>query len=106
MVPLCGGDVVSFKDVKQRVFVVQLELELLSRTVLLLSQEKTQQRLTLQCCDILEGKINVQLKGRKATQSSEKPQNKKCEYLAGSVGVQDFIFNDEPQSFPLLLVAF
>lgn len=51
---------------------VQFELELLSRTVLLLSQEETQQRLTLQRCNILDGEINTQLNVKKATQSSGK----------------------------------
>lgn len=55
-IPLCCRDVISFKDVKQRIFVIQLELKFLSRPVLLLPQEKPQQRLTLQSCNILKGK--------------------------------------------------
>lgn len=68
-VPLCSGDVVSFEDVKQRIFVIQLKLQLLSRPVLLLPQEKTQQGLTLQCCNILEGEIITQHKKIEKQQS-------------------------------------
>lgn len=63
-IPLCRGDVVSFEDVEQCVFVIQLELQLLSGSVLFLSQEETQQRLALQRCHILHGK-NTRLKSEK-----------------------------------------
>lgn len=65
-VPLCCRDVISSKNVKERIFVVQLELKFLSRPVLLLSQEKPQQRLALQSCNILEGKT-----GQSAQNGSE-----------------------------------
>ncbi len=67
--PLCGGNVVSLEDVKQRVFVIQLKLQLLSRTVLLLPQEKPEQWLTLQRRNILEGEMITQSDREKATQS-------------------------------------
>lgn len=68
-IPLCGGDVVGFKDVEQRVFVIQLKLQLLSRPVLLLPQEKPEQGLTLQRCHILQGEIISQPKSAKTSQS-------------------------------------
>ena len=70
-IPLCGGDVVSFEDVEQRVFVVQLKLQLLSRPVLLLPQEETQQGLTLQRCDVLQVRKNHSLKKKSFTEFSE-----------------------------------
>lgn len=70
-IPLCGGDVVSFKDVEQRVFVIQLKLQLLSRPVLLLPQEKPEQGLTLQRCNILREEIISQPKSAKTSQSWE-----------------------------------
>lgn len=74
-VPLCSGDVVSFKDVKQRVFVVQFELQLLSRPVFLLSQEETQQWLTLQRRNVLQERNKYSIpKGKQASQSLEKKQ--------------------------------
>ena len=123
LVPLCCGDVVSFEDVKQCIFVIQLELQLLSRPVLLLSQEETQQGLALQRRDILHREITAQSSGKdvnlihkarlkqsksapKNTQIKRKIRHRSDEYLAGGVGVQDFIFNDEPQPLPLLFVAF
>lgn len=59
LIPLRCRDVVSFEDVKQCVFVIQLKLQLLSWPVLLLSQEETQQRLALQCRHVLAGKISL-----------------------------------------------
>lgn len=67
-IPLCCRDVISFKNVKQRIFVIQLELKFLSRSIFLLSQEKPQQRLTLQSCNILKGKTVSQPKCQRAAQ--------------------------------------
>lgn len=85
---------------------VQLELQLLSRPVLLLSQEETKQRLTLQRCDVLKEESITQQDRRKAAQIGEQQPFSRCEYLAGSVRVQDFVLDDEPQPLPLLLVSF
>lgn len=67
-IPLRCRDIISFKNVKQRIFVIQLELKFLSWPVLLLSQEKPQQRLTLQSCNILKGKTVTQPKCQRAAQ--------------------------------------
>lgn len=58
-IPLCGGDVVRSEDVVQVVLVVQLELQLLGRSVLLLPQEEAQQWLTLQRRHVLQAEIPV-----------------------------------------------
>lgn len=58
-VPLSSGDVLCSEDVVECVFMVQFKLHFLSRSCLLLAEEKAQQWLALQCCNIL-----------KATQSS------------------------------------
>lgn len=52
--PLSGGDVVRSEDVVQVILVVELELQLLGRPVLLLPQEEAQQRLTLQRRHVLQ----------------------------------------------------
>lgn len=59
MIPLCGGDVVRSEHIVQVVFVVQLELQLLGRPVLLLPQEEAQQRLTLQRRHVLQEDTTV-----------------------------------------------
>lgn len=58
-IPLCGGDVVRSEHIVQVVFVVQLELQLLGRPVLLLPQEEAQQRLTLQRRHVLQEDTTV-----------------------------------------------
>lgn len=45
-------------------------------------------------------------KSKKAFKKKKNTKIRQSEYLAGGVGVQDFILNDEPQPLPLLLVAF
>lgn len=113
-VPLRGGDVVRSEHVVQVVFVIQLELQLLGRPVLLLPQEEAQQRLTLQCRHVLREENNRQVEAPKTlpNQIFKKKGKKKRDlwrtvgYLAGGVGVENFILDDEPEPLPLLLVAF
>lgn len=53
-VPLSSGDILGSEDVVECVFMVQFKLHFLSRSRLLLSEEKAQQWLTLQCRNILK----------------------------------------------------
>lgn len=101
-IPLCCRDVISSKNVKQRIFVVQLELKFLSRPVLLLPQEKAQQRLTLQSCNILKGRNGNSAQTPASCTANPPPES---EYLAGSIRVEHLILDDKPKPLPVLLVA-
>lgn len=53
-VPLSSGYILCSEDVVECVFMVQFKLHFLSGSCLLLAEEKAQQWLTLQCCNILK----------------------------------------------------
>lgn len=100
-VPLCCLGVIGFENVVQSVFVIKLKLCLLQGVSF---QHEAQEGLTLQSSHVLHGDTTRRRCQTPHLHLSEELTGVRAD-LAGGVRVQDLVFDDKPQSLPVLFAA-